>query len=149
MASSDPGVSLSALGIHCSDQVLAGIQRNSMGSILEAGCRLSREGTMPSSLLHQEGLQDERDRMRETDAPGAKTVKVKLPPLQEQRKQQQLTTLYKTVKGHIPVMPPESFLIPAERNRRRIRRGPTTFKDCDPDNTIARHKILNSCGFKI
>ena len=74
MASSNPGVSLSALGIHCSDQVLAGIQRNSMGSILEAGCRLSREGTMPSSLLHQEGLQDERDRMRETDAPGAKTA---------------------------------------------------------------------------
>ena len=60
------------LGIHCSDQVLAWIWRNSMGSILEAGCRPSREGTMPSSPLHQEGLQDKRDRMHGTHAPGAK-----------------------------------------------------------------------------
>ena len=32
-----------------------------------------------------------------------------LPPLQERRKPQQLTTLYKIVKGHIPAMPPENF----------------------------------------
>ena len=32
-----------------------------------------------------------------------------LPPLQEHRKQQWLTTLYKIVKGHIPAMPPENF----------------------------------------
>ena len=51
---------VSVLGIHHSDQVLAGIWRNSTGSILETGCRPSREGTMPSSPLHQEGLQDER-----------------------------------------------------------------------------------------
>ena len=70
-----------------------------------------------------------------------------LPPLQERRKQQRLTALYKIVKGQIPAMPPESFLMPADRNRRRI--GPTTFKDCDSANTIARHKIHNSCGFKI
>ena len=37
--------------------------------------------------------------------------------------------------------------MPADRNRRGIR--PTTFKDCDSDNTIARHEIRNSCGFKI
>ena len=70
-----------------------------------------------------------------------------LSPLQERRKQQLLTTLYKTVKGHIPAMPPESSPMPADRNRRR--RRPTTFKDCDSDNTIARHKIRNSCGFRI
>ena len=35
----------------------------------------------------------------------------------------------------------------ADRNRRR--RRPTTFKDCDSDNTIARHEMRNSCGFKI
>ena len=62
---------VSVLGIHHSDQVLAGIQPNGMGSILEAGCRLSREGTTPSSLLHQERVQDERDRMCGTHAPGA------------------------------------------------------------------------------
>ena len=70
-----------------------------------------------------------------------------LPPLQERRKQQRLTTLYKTVKGHIPAMPPENFLTPADRNRRRIR--PTTFKDFSYDNTIARQEIRNSCGLKI
>ena len=37
--------------------------------------------------------------------------------------------------------------MPADRNRRRIR--PTTFKDCDSDNTIARQEIRNACGFKI
>ena len=62
---------VSVLGIHLSDQVLAGIWRNSMGSILEAGCRPSREGTTPRSLIHQERLQDKRDRMCGTHAPGA------------------------------------------------------------------------------
>ena len=70
-----------------------------------------------------------------------------LPPLQERRKQQRLTTPYKIVKGHIPAMPPENFLTPADRSRRRIR--PTTFKDCSYDNTIATQEIRNSCGLKI
>ena len=69
-----PGVSV--LGIHCSDQVLAGngIQPNGMGSILEAGCRPSIEGTTPSSPLHQEGLLDERETgcVGHMYAPGAK-----------------------------------------------------------------------------
>ena len=66
-----PGVS--ALGIHLSDQALAGIRRSSMGSILETGYRLSRDGTMPSSLIHEERLQDERDRMCGTHAPGLRS----------------------------------------------------------------------------
>ena len=93
-----------------------------------------------------------------------------LTPLQERRKQQRLTTLYKIVKGHIPAMPPEIFLMPEDRNRRRIHLA--TRKDCDSDNTIPtlqsslsgtegchkpvlgvctipRHEIQNSCGFKI
>ena len=37
--------------------------------------------------------------------------------------------------------------MPVDRNRRRIR--PTAFKDCDSDNTIARHEIRNFLGFKI
>ena len=65
------------------------------------------------------------------------------------RKQQQLTTLQNNfVTGHIPDMPPENFLMPAgKKNTRRIH--PTTFKGCDSYNTIARHKICNTCGFKI
>ena len=43
-------------------------------------------------------------------------------------------------------MPPENILTPADKNLRRIR--PTTFKVCDY-NTIARHEIRNTRGFKI
>ena len=65
---------VSALDIHCSDQDLAGIRRDSMGSILEAGCRPSIEGTTPSSPLRQEGLMDERETgcVGHMYAPGAK-----------------------------------------------------------------------------
>ena len=77
-----------------------------------------------------------------TCTPGAEPA-----PLQEHRKQQRLTTLYKIVKGRIPAMPPENFLTPADRNRRRIR--PTTFKDCTYDNNIARQEIRNSRSLKI
>ena len=52
--------------------VLGGIRRNGLGSILEAGCRPSSEGTTPNGPIHQERLQDKRDRMRGTHAPGAK-----------------------------------------------------------------------------
>ena len=67
-------------------------------------------------------------RTRETGCVGHILQELNLPPLQERRKQQWLTTLYKIVQGHIPAMPPENFLTPADRSRRRIR--PTTFKDC-------------------
>ena len=67
-------------------------------------------------------------RTRETGCVGHILQELNLPPLQERRKQQRLTTLYNIVKGHIPAMPPENFLTPADRSRRRIH--PTTFKDC-------------------
>ena len=86
-------------------------------------------------------------RTRETGCVGHMLQELNLPPLQERRKQQRLTTLYKIVKGHITAMPPENFLTPADRSRRRI--CPTTFKDCSYDNTIARQEIRNSCGLKI
>ena len=44
-------------------------------------------------------------------------------------------------------MPLENILILADRKRRRIR--PTTFKNCDSDNTVARLEIRNTHGFKI
>ena len=86
-------------------------------------------------------------RTRETGCVGHMLQELNLPPLQERRKQQRLTTLYKIVKGHIPAMPPENFLTPADRSWGRIH--PTTFKDCSYDNTITRQEIRNSCGLKI
>ena len=59
-------------------------------------------------------------RTRETGWVGHMLQELNLPPLQERRKQQRLTTLYKIVKGHIPAMPPENFLMPVDRNRWRI-----------------------------
>ena len=139
---------VSALDIHCSDQDLAGIRRDSMGSILEAVCRPSIEGTTPSCPLHQEGLQNERKTgcVGHMYAPGAKPATTA--GTKEAATADTVTApLYKIVKGQIPAMPPESFLMPKDRNRRRIH--PTTIKDCDSDNTIARHEIRNFRGFKI
>ena len=48
-------------------------------------------------------------RTRETGCVGHMLQELNLPPLQERRKQQRLTTLYKIVKGHIPAMPPGNF----------------------------------------
>ena len=99
-------------------------------------------------VQHQAAHFIERDyRTRETGCMGCMLLELNLPPQQECRKQRWLTTPYKTVEGHIPAMPPENFLMPAVRNWRRI--CPTTLKDCDSDNTIARHEICNTCGFKI
>ena len=86
-------------------------------------------------------------RTSETGCVGHMLKEPNLPPLQKRRKQQRLTTFYNIMKGHIPAMPPENFLTPADRSRRRIR--PTTFKDCSYDNSIARQEIRNSCGLKI
>ena len=48
-------------------------------------------------------------RTRDTGCVGHMLQELNLPPLQERRKQQRLTTLHKIVKGHIPAMPPGNF----------------------------------------
>ena len=113
-----------------------------MGSILEAECRPSSEGTTPNSPIHQERLQDKRDRMRGTHAPGAK-------PATTAGTQETATAdnPLQDCEGPHPRHAPENILTPADRSRRRIR--PTTFRDCRYDNTIARHEIRNTCGLKI
>ena len=47
-------------------------------------------------------------RTRETGCVGHILQELNLPPLQERRKQQWLTTLYKTVKGHNLAMHPDA-----------------------------------------
>ena len=62
-------------------------------------------------VQHQAAQFIKRDyRTRETGRVGHMLLKLNLPPLQECRKQQRLTTFYKIVKGHIPAMPPEKLL---------------------------------------
>ena len=105
----------------------------SVASLPHFSCR--HESVQNTVLPNKAACFIKRDyRMSETGCVRHMLQELNLPPLQECRKQQRLTTLYKIVKGHIPAMPPESFLTPAERNGRRIR--PITFKDCNYDNPI-------------
>ena len=114
-----------------------------ISSSLEYGATVS-DPHLKQDVDHLERVQHQaahfikRDyRTRETGCMGCMLQELNLPPLQERRKQQWLTTPFKTMEGYIPAMPPENLLMPADRNWRRI--CPTTFKDCDSDNTIARH----------
>ena len=101
-------------------------------------------------VLRQAARFIKRDyRTRETGCVGHVLQELNLPPLQERRKPQQLTTLYKIVKGHIPAMPSENFLTSADTEKSKKNTSDGTFKDCSYDNTIARHEIRNSCGLKI
>lgn len=70
-----------------------------------------------------------------------------LPPLQERRKQQRLTTLYRVIEGQIPALPPENFLIPADKNKRKIKMK--MFTDHVASNIIAKHTYNNSRGYKV
>ena len=91
------------------------------------------------TVQHQAARFMKKDyRMRETGCVGHMLQQLNLPPLQERRRQQRLTTLYNIAKGHIPAMPPENILTPAHRSRRRI--CPTTFNDCSSDNNFARQE---------
>ena len=72
---------------------------------------------------------------------------LKLPPLQERRKRQRLATLYKISNGLIKALPPEKYLIPTNKNKRKIR--PRTFQGCETTNIIARHATNNTKAFKI
>lgn len=70
-----------------------------------------------------------------------------LPTLQERRKQQRLTTLYKIIEGHTPALPPKNFLTPVDRTKRKIRAK--TFTDHVATNIITKYAYNNSRGFKV
>ena len=84
---------------------------------------------------------------REEGCVGKMLKDLGLPPLQERRKQQRLTTLYKISHGLVKAMPPDKYLTPETRNRRRLR--PTAFKDCETSNIVTRRAVNNTKGFKI
>ena len=72
---------------------------------------------------------------------------LQLTSLQERRKQQRLTLLYKIAEGMIPALPSDSFLKPADRNKRKIR--PKRFEDYVVKNLVERHAYNNTRGFKV
>jgi len=70
-----------------------------------------------------------------------------LPPLQARRKQQRLTMLYKIAESRVPALPPEKFLTPVPKARRKI--IPKVFAGFETTNIVAKHAVNNSRGFKI
>jgi hypothetical protein len=72
---------------------------------------------------------------------------LKLPPLEERRRQLRLTTLYKVANGLIPALPADLFLTPASRDRRRVK--PTLYTGCVTQNIITRQANNNNRCFKI
>ena len=73
--------------------------------------------------------------------------KLKLPSLQDHRKQLNLTFFYKIVEGLVPAMPPHQFLEPERANKRPIR-ATTKFKDFITSNVVEKHQTLNSRPYK-
>ena len=73
--------------------------------------------------------------------------KLKLPSLQDHRKQLNLTFFYKIVEGLVPAMPPHQFLEPERANKRPIR-ATTKFKDFIISNVVEKHQTLNSRPYK-
>jgi hypothetical protein len=72
---------------------------------------------------------------------------LKLPPLEERRRQLRLTTLYKVANGLIPSLPADAFLTPMNVNCRRIR--PTAYTGFETQNIIQRQANNNSRCFKV
>ena len=70
-----------------------------------------------------------------------------LPSLESRRQQQRLKLLYKIQDNQLPSMPPEQFLNPANKDRRRIRLK--THQDCEDINILQRLHFNNSKPFQI
>lgn len=68
-----------------------------------------------------------------------------LPPLEERRKQQRLTTLFKISEGLIPALPSKDFLTPADNNKRKIK--PKTYSGFETNNIIRKYAYNNTRGF--
>ena len=68
-----------------------------------------------------------------------------LPPLQERRKQQRLTTLYKIAEGHIPALSAKNYLTPFNANKRKIKAK--TFPGFQTTNIVQKYTYNNSRGY--
>ena len=70
--------------------------------------------------------------------------KLDLPTLQERRKQQRLTFLFKVARGLVPAIPPEDYLTKVKENKRLIK--PTLKADFVQTNFVARQaRNHNNC----
>ena len=68
-----------------------------------------------------------------------------LPTLQTRRKHLRLCTLYKIIEGKIPALPPEKFLTPVNKSKRKIKAK--TFDGYESKNLVTKYSYNNSRGF--
>ena len=142
-------------GRHRSDQVLDGIRHNNimnMGSVLEvelveAGGAPTGVGATPSSTFYSDYRNYSSTGLESQDAWHTCFRSSTCHHWRSARSSNDSSLSRRLFEGHIPAMHPEDYLMPADKNGSRICQ--TTFKDCDPDNTIGRHKIHSTCGIKI
>ena len=73
--------------------------------------------------------------------------KLKLPSLQDRRKQLHLAFFYKIVERLVPAMPPHHFLKPERANKRPIR-ATTKLTDFITSNVVEKHQTLNRRPYK-
>jgi len=81
--------------------------------------------------------------------PGAVTKMLEnldLPTLQQRRRNQRLTLLYKIAEGQLPAIDPDSYLHPL-KNKRRIK--PNTYNNHVSSNPISKYETNNSRCFAI
>ena len=71
--------------------------------------------------------------------------KLKLPSLQDRRRDQRLTLMYKVVEGHVPAINKEHYLQP-QRQRRAIRA--TRYSGYEHKNIVENYVTNNSKCFK-
>ena len=72
---------------------------------------------------------------------------LKLPPLEDRRRQLQLTMLYKIAGDLVPAIPQKNFLKPVDPNKRKVR--PTRFNECISSNPLQRQTYNNNRAFII
>jgi hypothetical protein len=70
-----------------------------------------------------------------------------LSPLQDRRRHQRLTTMFKIVEGHLPSLPPQNFLTPMDKLKRKIK--PKIFPDHVTTNIVTKQSANNSRGYKV
>ena len=71
---------------------------------------------------------------------------LKLPSLQQRRKELRLTLLFKIAEGLVPAIPPDLYLTPM-KEKRHIK--PKVFQDCETTNIVTKYKTNNSRPFVI
>jgi hypothetical protein len=109
---------------------------------------LAQDRTRLERIQRQAARFIKRDyKSRDPGCVGKMLQDLELPTLQERRRQQRLTTLFKILEGNIPAIPPDTFLTPIDKNKRKIKL--VTFSDSVTNNIVSKYVYNNTRGYKV